>query len=250
MNQVCITNTPDLHTQAAQASDHRKSPPLQPPPPPPPLPPSSLGSEDWIHSTNLNVFSITTTESTNKWHPHVYAPVRHPTPHSIMDILGWKEPEEVQKTPPMEQGINHSSNNNNHSVPYLLRGLDIAAKEVDLEDQPLDLCIAKSTPYEKHLEEGKEFWGFMGSGSCYKVVVFLFGRNHPRIGSINEPRAGPLDGCGLGDIRIERVPALDEGFVLVKCAARPPEASSTVGRTDGGSEKEQPQVPRIVGTTE
>lgn len=153
MNQVCITNTPDLHTQAAQASDHRKSPPLQPPPPPPPLPPSSLGSEDWIHSTNLNVFSITTTESTNKWHPHVYAPVRHPTPHSIMDILGWKEPEEVQKTPPMEQGINHSSNNNNHSVPYLLRGLDIAAKEVELEDQPLDLCIAKSTPYEKHLEE-------------------------------------------------------------------------------------------------
>lgn len=174
MNQVCITNTPDLHTQAAQASDHRKSPPLQPPPPPPPLPPSSLGSEDWIHSTNLNVFSITTTESTNKWHPHVYAPVRHPTPHSIMDILGWKEPEEVQKTPPMEQGINHSSNNNNHSVPYLLRGLDIAAKEVDLEDQPLDLCIAKSTPYEKHLEEGKEFWGFMGSGSCYKAVVFFY----------------------------------------------------------------------------
>ncbi|XP_039445402.1 NK1 transcription factor-related protein 1-like [Culex pipiens pallens] len=153
VNQVCITNTPDLHTQAAQASDHRKSPPLQPPPPPPPLPPSSLGSEDWIHSTNLNVFNITTTESTNKWHPHVYAPVRHPTPHSIMDILGWKEPEEVQKTPPLEQGINHSSNNNNHSVPYLLRGLDIAAKEVELEDQPLDLCIAKPTPYEKHLEE-------------------------------------------------------------------------------------------------
>lgn len=164
MNQVCITNTPDLHTQAAQATEHRKSPPLQPPPPPPPPPPPSSQAEDWIHSTNLNVFTTTTTTtttgSTNKWHPHVYAPVRHPTPHSIMDILGWKEPE-VQKLPvvaasptPTEQIINsHSNNNNNHSVPYLLRGLDIAAKEVELEDQPLDLCMAKSTQYEKHLEE-------------------------------------------------------------------------------------------------
>lgn len=144
MNQVCITNTPDLHTQAAQAqAEHRKSPsPLQPPQPPPPIPPPS--SEDWIHSTNLNVNSC----PTNKWHPHVYAPVRHPTPHSIMDILGWKEPE-VQRVP--EQ--NHNSNSNSHSVPYLLRGLEIATKEVELEDQPLDLCIAKSTTYEKHLEE-------------------------------------------------------------------------------------------------
>uniref|UniRef100_A0A1Q3EYP0 Putative muscle segmentation homeobox n=1 Tax=Culex tarsalis TaxID=7177 RepID=A0A1Q3EYP0_CULTA len=158
VNQVCITNTPDLHTQAAQASEHRKSPPLQPPPPPPPQPSSQ--TQDWIHSTNLDVFTTTTTTgSINKWHPHVYAPVRHPTPHSIMDILGWKEPE-VQKLPvvatsptPMEHSINSHSNNNNHSVPYLLRGLDIAAKEVELEDQPLDLCIAKSTSYEKHLEE-------------------------------------------------------------------------------------------------
>lgn len=147
MNQVCITNTPDLHTQAAQAqAEHRKSPSLQPPQPPPPIPPppSSQSEDGWIHiSTNLNSVS-----STNKWHPHVYAPVRHPTPHSIMDILGWKEPE-VQRVP--EQ--NHNNSNNSHSVPYLLRGLDIATKEVDLEDQPLDLCIAKSTTYEKHLEE-------------------------------------------------------------------------------------------------
>lgn len=157
VNQVCITNTPDLHThQAAQASD-RKSPPLQPPPPP--LPPSShaIGSEEWIQSTNLNAaFNSTTTTTTgsiNKWHPHVYAhPPRHPTPHSIMDILGWKEPE-VQKVVAVDQTIHN--NNNNHSVPYLLRGLEAAANEeqVELEDQPLDLCIVKPTPYEKHLEE-------------------------------------------------------------------------------------------------
>ncbi|XP_055618263.1 homeobox protein DLL-4 isoform X2 [Toxorhynchites rutilus septentrionalis] len=135
VNQVCITNIPDLHTQAAQA-EHKT-------PPQPPLPPpastttttntNSTDSDVW-HSTNLSVF-------TNKWHPHVYAnPPKNPTPHSIMDILGWKGSIRSESSPAMEQ--------NNHMMPYLMHSLGVSREDTD--DQPLDLCIPKSS---QQLEE-------------------------------------------------------------------------------------------------
>ncbi|XP_001656642.2 homeobox protein GBX-2 [Aedes aegypti] len=156
VNQVCITNTPDLHTQAAQVAD-RKSPPQ------PPVPPSSAISstspsnhrngEDssWHPSTNLDGIFTSNWSSNGKWHPHVYAnPPKQPTPHSIMDILGWKGSAGKVVEPPV--------NNNNHMVPYLLQSLN-ATKE-DNDDQPLNLCISKPTTqpsvervFEKHLEE-------------------------------------------------------------------------------------------------
>ncbi|XP_065073273.1 homeobox protein Hmx [Ochlerotatus camptorhynchus] len=159
VNQVCITNTPDLHTQAAQVAD-RKSPPQPPAANTTATSPAASvgqnGGEDspW-HSTNLGIF--TSNCSANKWHAHVYGnPPKHPTPHSIMDILGWKGPiRKVTPSPPV------SESNNHHTVPYLLQSLN-ATKE-DNDDQPLDLCISKPTPhqqstavervYEKHLEE-------------------------------------------------------------------------------------------------
>ncbi|XP_053682794.1 homeobox protein GBX-2 [Sabethes cyaneus] len=140
VNQVCITNTPDLHSQAAQAD--RKSSPHPPPPPPPPPPTCGGSSVDLWHSTNLNVL---TSCFSNKWHPHVYAnPPKQPTPHSIMDILGWKNPMNRASSPSVES--------NNHLVPYLMHSLH-GAKE-DNEDQPLDLCISKpSTQLDKSYEE-------------------------------------------------------------------------------------------------
>ncbi|XP_058449196.1 homeobox protein HMX3 [Malaya genurostris] len=146
VNQVCITNAPDLHTQAAQA-DRKASPqPLQPPPPPPPPPPRSsstatdANSDDW-NSTNINVF---TTGYSNKWHPHVYAnPPKHPTPHSIMDILSWKGSLSNNPSPITES-------TDNYVVPYMLENLSVTKED----DQPLNLCIAKaSTQLDKSYEE-------------------------------------------------------------------------------------------------
>ncbi|XP_058811628.1 homeobox protein GBX-2-like [Topomyia yanbarensis] len=140
VNQVCITNIPDLHSQAAQAN--RKASPQPLPPPPPPRPSStatSVNSDDW-HSTNINIF---TTSFTNKWHPHVYAnPPKHPTPHSIMDILSWKG--SIVKEP------SQIAEHNNHTVPYLLQNLSVTKQD----DQPLNLCISKpSAQLEKSYEE-------------------------------------------------------------------------------------------------
>ncbi|XP_055525002.1 homeobox protein GBX-2 [Wyeomyia smithii] len=148
VNQVCITNTPDLHSQAAQG-DRKSSPhphPPPPPPPPPPAPPASttFGSNlDLWHSTNLNVLS--SCFSNNKWHPHVYAnPPKQPTPHSIMDILGWKNPMTRTSSPSVES--------NNHLVPYLMHSLNVTKEDND--DQPLDLCISKpASQYEEEITQ-------------------------------------------------------------------------------------------------
>lgn len=171
VNQVCITNTPDLHTQAAQVAD-RKSPPQ------PPLPPFSAtnitdhhpqNGEDppWHTSTNLGGIFTTNCFNNGKWHPHVYAnPPKQPTPHSIMDILGWKGPTgKVTEAPVV---------NNNHMVPYLLQSL-AATKPItkaDNEDQPLDLCISKPPVQgpleriiERHIEEGK-----LASTENWKII--------------------------------------------------------------------------------
>lgn len=213
MNQVCITNTPDLHTQAAQVAD-RKSPPQPPLPPlsattttttatPPATSVSQNGAEDstW-HSTNLGIF--TSNCSANKWHPHVYAnPPKHPTPHSIMDILGWKGPiRKVTPSPPV-------SDSNNHTVPYLLQSLN--ATKHDNDDQPLDLCISKSTPhqqstavdrvYEKHLEEGLlQLLDFRNKFTKLNNSHF---RNHPGISSFHQSRTGSFNGRRIGDIRVK-----------------------------------------------
>ncbi|KXJ70854.1 hypothetical protein RP20_CCG022266 [Aedes albopictus] len=167
VNQVCITNAPDLHTRAAQVAD-RKSPPQ------PPLPSSSPSSDHrnggggggeespWHHtSTNLDgIFTSTNWSSNGKWHPHVYAnPPKQPTPHSIMDILGWKGSTAKTVESPLV------GNNHNHMVPYLLQSLNTTppaptTTKEDNDDQPLNLCISKSSVqstaervFEKHLEE-------------------------------------------------------------------------------------------------
>lgn len=197
MNQVCITNTPDLHTQAAQGAD-RKSPPEQQQPPATSPAASSVGqnggedSSPWHSSTNLGIFT-SNGGSASKWHPHVYAnPPKHPTPHSIMDILGWKGP--IRKVSPSPLVSEPATNK--HTVPYLLQSLN-ATKQDNNDDQPLDLCISKPTPhqqstavdrvYEKHLEEGmKVNFGFVVS----KLNDFFFQkppRNRSAPSVENEP---------------------------------------------------------------
>ncbi|XP_055612733.1 NK1 transcription factor-related protein 1 [Uranotaenia lowii] len=133
VNQVCITNIPDLHNQTRQA--HCKS-----------TPPSSISAQTttsleigWsLPTTNVFTTTTITREDVNKWHPHVYAnPPKHPTPHSITDILGWKEPVKKMSTHFFTQPPNF----NPQSVPQSFNS--IPKSDDPSDDQPLNLCITK-----------------------------------------------------------------------------------------------------------
>lgn len=106
---------------------------LEPEPEPSPASPLSRGfnvatkpftKDDVVVSgTVLRRLSLSETASVSRpsWHPHVYGkPPRAPTPHSIADILFRRQPGSVLPIAPL--------------APLVLRE----------EDEPLNLCVAKS----------------------------------------------------------------------------------------------------------
>ncbi|XP_053677806.1 homeobox protein slou [Anopheles nili] len=154
-----------------------------------------------------------------QWHPHVYAnpPKQPPTPHSIMDILGWKGSKAPSPAVTKEEGPSRAGASS--SSPFDARSEEEARSMTSFFYRPTD--VEKRAPPEVDEEEDHDVTVDQDEDSEEESGVKRSDAGRSRTGSPNEDE--PLNLCiskPVVAVQVEGGPAGVHARMTPGCASR------------------------------